>query len=208
MKFDVVKKGYDRAQVDGYIRTLTEDNDKTVESQREAIEQLKEDNRKLSEKIDFYDKKKSEILAAFVEAQEAAARLKRKANARFDEEMARLDMFRQKWTAYAKEMIKTLTPLEAEKFDKMSEKFRRALEIYAKDAGEGKEQAKTESFDPLKKVTDYLDGKHVDVDASKQTQQAEQAQEEAIVQDITEADILDVKQSLEELCKELGILDE
>lgn len=208
MKFDVVKKGYDRAQVDGYIRTLTEDNDKTVESQKEAIEQLKEDNRKLSEKIDFYDKKKSEILTAFVEAQEAAARLKRKANARFDEEMARLDMFRQKWTAYAKEMIKTLTPLEAEKFDKMSEKFRRALEIYAKDAGEGKEQVKNESFDPLKKVTDYLDGKHVDADAPKQTQQAEQAQEEAIVQDITEADILDVKQSLEELCKELGILDE
>lgn len=296
MKFEIVKKGYNPSQVDESIRRMTDANNTVVTEQKVAIDQLKEENRVLTEKLNSYDKRKEEIFVALVEAQELAAKLKRKAQQRFDEEMERLMLFQNKWTSYAKNIVKTLTPDEAEKFNEMSQKFQTILAVYAKDVNVANPevkpvmQGKTDVFNPLKKVTKFLetldyadeeetpdetfandeeDSAIIVVDEDYQTdeeyetvtddyadlkstvvidrviEQEEKTavdidkviedgektlgdiddiiakeektaygidkaieQEERVLQDITQEDILNVNQSLEELCKELGITDE
>lgn len=306
MKFDIVKKGYDPSQVDESIRRMTESNNAVVTEQKVAIEQLKEENHALTEKLNNYDKRKEEIFVALVEAQELSAKLKRKAQQRFDEEMERLILFQNKWTSYAKNIVKTLTPDEAEKFNEMSEKFQSILAVYAKDVTVANPEVKSiaqgnaDVFNPLKKVTKFLetleDVDEVDEEISAEQESVQSAQdvdgepavvvvddqdyledgetaveeiaeeqpelkstvdldkiiaqeektqvdinkvieqgektfididdaieaevknthnidkviaqeEEKVVQDITQEDILNVNQSLEELCRELGIGD-
>lgn len=258
MKFDIVKKGYNPTQVEEYIRRLADDDNAVITEQKSAIEQLKEENRRLTEKLENYDRKKEEIFVAFVEAQETSARLKRKATQRFNEEMERLKLFQEKWTAYAKDVVKTLSPEEAEKFENMSKKFRTVLSVYAQDVEIVKPEARQPKkaddkvFEPLKKVAKYLDSVSYDepsqrasaaqdepvaetepvfdgrdLDAEELAQSivdeaelsddmsekavaqsiAEQAEEAFEIKDISQSEIINVKQSLEDLCKELGIID-
>ena len=109
-----------------------------------------------------YENKKNEILVAFVEAQESSAKLKARAEKRFEAEMERLQLFKQKWTAYAKQMARTLAPEQVENFAKATQKFEEILSLYAKESevlpsqniAEKPQQEKT--FDPLKKVEKFL----------------------------------------------------
>jgi len=164
MKFDVVKKGYNQLQVDEYIQKITEENQDIITQQKDAIEQLKQENRLLVEKVEGYESKKDEIFVAFVEAQETSARLKRKAEQRFEQEIERLKLFQQKWTKYAKDIVLTLSQEQAQKFEQMSKKFDEILSIYAKDIQPVSIKNTIEeqlfddkSFQPLKKVEKFLD---------------------------------------------------
>lgn len=189
MKFDIVKKGYDPSQVDESIRRMTESNNAVVTEQKVAIEQLKEENHALTEKLNNYDKRKEEIFVALVEAQELSAKLKRKAQQRFDEEMERLILFQNKWTSYAKNIVKTLTPDEAEKFNEMSEKFQSILAVYAKDVTVANPEVKSiaqgnaDVFNPLKKVTKFLETLEDVDEEDTSVQESEQEDSEVIVVD-------------------------
>lgn len=280
MKFDVVKKGYDKTQVESYIRDITNENNQVVTDLKTEIEELKKQNDELSQKLGEYDKKKDEIFVAFVEAQETSAKLKSKAEKRFEEEMERLQLFQQKWTSYAKEVVKDLAEEEAQKFEQASEKFKDILALYSKDIKvlQPKEQkekpVQDKTFDPLKKVTKFLnnfDGVEVqkpvqpvahpvveqiaetktepveeeDKNVTKAPLQVESVAEELVdeqqiepvvvqplekqdsikqkvqklfeeedkaalemeANDISQNDIFNVQQSLEDLCKELGLIE-
>ena len=164
MKFDVVKKGYDKTQVEEYIQKITQENDEVVTEQKVAIEQLKQENEILVQKVEEYESKKDEIFVAFVEAQDTSAKLKRKAEQRFEQEMERLKLFQQKWTSYAKDIVKTLSQDQMEKFEEMSKKFDEVLSLYAQDVqlvspekSNVKKFVDDKSFEPLKKVEKFLD---------------------------------------------------
>ena len=162
MNFKVVKKGYDKIQVDEYIQNLTNENNEVVTNLKTEIEELKKQKAELEQVVNSYDKKKDEIFVAFVEAQETSAKLKAKAEKRFADEMERLQLFQQKWTDYAKEVTKTLAPEQAEKFEQAGKKFEEILSLYDKDvkALVPQQVAQTQqdkTFDPLKKVAKFLD---------------------------------------------------
>ncbi|MBQ9715998.1 MAG: DivIVA domain-containing protein [Clostridia bacterium] len=280
MKFDVVKKGYDKTQVESYIRDITNENNQVVTDLKTEIEELKKQNDELSQKLGEYDKKKDEIFVAFVEAQETSAKLKSKAEKRFEEEMERLQLFQQKWTNYAKDVVKELAEQEAQKFEQASEKFKEILALYSKDVKvlQPKEQAEKpvqdKTFDPLKKVTKFLNNfedvevqkpvqpvvqpvveqvvetkaepvEEKDEDVTKAPLEVESVAEELVdekqvesvvvqppekqdsikekvqklfeeedkaalemeANDISQNDIFNVQQSLEDLCKELGLIE-
>ncbi len=162
MKFDVVKKGYDKAQVHEYIQTITNENNDIITGLKSEIDELKKQKDELAQVVASYEKKKDEIFVAFVEAQESSAKLKARAEKRFEAEMERLQLFKQKWTAYAKQMARTLAPEQVENFAKATQKFEQILALYAKESAvlpseniaEKSQQEKT--FDPLKKVEKFL----------------------------------------------------
>ena len=133
MKFDVVKKGYDKNQVDEYIQTITNENNDIITNLKSEIDELKRQKDELAQVVESYESKKNEIFVAFVEAQESSAKLKARAEKRFDAEMERLQLFRQKWTCYAKQVTKTLTPEQAESFDLASQRFEEILSAYSKE---------------------------------------------------------------------------
>ena len=162
MNFNVVKKGYDKTQVQEYIQNLTNENNEVVTNLKTEIEELKRQKEQLEQVVNSYDKKKDEIFVAFVEAQETSAKLKAKAEKRFADEMERLQLFQQKWTAYAKEVTKTLAPEQAEKFEQAGKKFEEILALYDKDVKvlvpqEVVQTQQDKTFDPLKKVAKFLD---------------------------------------------------
>ena len=162
MNFKVVKKGYDKIQVDEYIQNLTNENNEVVTNLKTEIEELKKQKAELEQVVNSYDKKKDEIFVAFVEAQETSAKLKAKAEKRFADEMERLQLFQQKWTDYAKEITKTLAPEQAEKFEQAGKKFEEILSLYDKDVRvlvpqQVAQTQQDKTFDPLKKVAKFLD---------------------------------------------------
>ena len=284
MNFKVVKKGYDKIQVDEYIQNLTNENNEVITNLKTEIEELKKQKAELEQVVNSYDKKKDEIFVAFVEAQETSAKLKAKAEKRFADEMERLQLFQQKWTDYAKEVTKTLAPEQAEKFEQAGKKFEEILSLYDKDVKvlvpqQVAQTQQDKTFDPLKKVAKFLDNFDCNEVATqpikneqKQTEQqivkqepiseltttAEKTEEEVkkapveleslaeelveenvepvVVQniekqdsikekvqklfeeedkaalemdesDISQSDIFNVQQSLEDLCKELGLIE-
>ena len=162
MKFDVVKKGYDKEQVHEYIQTITNENNNIITGLKSEIDELKKQKDELAQVVAGYEKKKNEIFVAFVEAQESSAKLKARAEKRFEAEMERLQLFKQKWTEYAKQMARTLAPEQVENFAKATQKFEEILSLYAKESevlpsqniAEKPQQEKT--FDPLKKVEKFL----------------------------------------------------
>ena len=216
MKFQTVRKGYDPSAVDEYIKKLADDDNNVITEQKAAIEQLKKQNRDLEERLAGYNGRKEEIFSAFVEAQESSASLKRKAERLFEEEINRVKTFRDKWTAYAAEVVKTMAPSEAEKFAALSEKFDAALYRYAEKAPKAPQKNRRRDegeFSPLKNVADLLDKfeKEEILSAAADTQSAQTADADGdteICADISQAEIINVSESLEDLCKELGILDD
>ena len=162
MKFDVVKKGYNKEQVHEYIQTITNENNDIITGLKSEIDELKKQKDELAQIVAGYEKKKNEIFVAFVEAQESSAKLKARAEKRFEAEMERLQLFKQKWTEYAKQMARTLAPEQVENFAKATQKFEEILSLYAKESevlpsqniAEKPQQEKT--FDPLKKVEKFL----------------------------------------------------
>ena len=58
----MVKKGYDKTQVDEYIRNLTNDNNDVVTNLKTEIEELKRQKEELENTVNSYEKKKDEIL--------------------------------------------------------------------------------------------------------------------------------------------------
>lgn len=192
MKFDTEKKGYDKRQVDKYIFKLNENFNNTLAEQKEIAIHLKEQNELLNEKLAEFERSKNQIAEAVIEAQKEAAKLKRKAQNRFAEEMARLSEFRSKWTLYVKNAMAKAAPQELEKAREISGKLSKIMLIYGDEAKEEK---------PIDKVQALLEQ-----DSAFAEVAAADACDE-LCGEITQEEILDVKQSLEELCKDLGIID-
>lgn len=280
MKFDVVKKGYDKAQVQEYIQNLTNENNDIITNLKSEIEELKKQKEELAQVVEGYEKKKEEVFVAFVEAQETSAKLKARAERRFEEEMERLQLFQQKWTSYAKQVTKTLAEDQAEQFEQASQKFQEILAVYEKEVKiiqpeqKAEEPQQEKTFNPLKKVAKFLDKfeqteqkvvkveqteieqpqieqilveeneKQEEIVVTKAPLELEEVAEELVDQqqiepvvieqikkqddikqkvqqlfeeedrlaqeennDIAQNEIFNVQQSLEDLCKELGLID-
>ena len=279
MNFNVVKKGYDKAQVQEYIQNLTNENNDIITNLKSEIEELKKQKEELSQVVEGYEKKKEEVFVAFVEAQETSAKLKARAERRFAEEMERLQLFQQKWTSYAKQVTKTLAEDQAEQFEQASQKFQEILAVYEKEVKivqpeqKVQEPQQEKTFNPLKKVAKFLDkfeqpeqkvvkveqvaieqpqieqilveeNQEEEIVVTKAPLELEEVAEELVDQqqiqpvvveqiekqddikqkvqqlfeeedklaqqesnDIAQNEIFNVQQSLEDLCKELGLID-
>ena len=223
MKFDVLKKGYDKDQVNEYIQNITNENNEIITNLKSEIDELKKQNEELSKVVNSYENKKDEIFVAFVEAQETAAKLKARAEKRFEDEMERLQLFRQKWTTYAKQVVKNLVEEQAQKFEQASQKFEEILAIYAKEVKvlqpekpvEQKPQ-QDKTFNPLKKVEKFLNNfEQVEKPVQKPVveeqvaeQPIEQVAEEVVEQVEQVAEQIVVEKEVEQVVEEQTIVEQ
>ena len=210
MNFKVVKKGYDKIQVDEYIQNLTNENNEVVTNLKTEIEELKKQKAELEQVVNSYDKKKDEIFVAFVEAQETSAKLKAKAEKRFADEMERLQLFQQKWTDYAKEVTKTLAPEQAEKFEQAGKKFEEILSLYDKDVKvlvpqQVAQTQQDKTFDPLKKVAKFLDNFDCNEVATQPTEKEQPQTEQQIVKQEPISELTTTAEKTEEEVKKAPV---
>ena len=104
-KFSEQKKGYDKLQVDNYIKGIVSQYEKTIFDQRDRIEELKRDNYELASKLKDYESRQDSINEALTQAIEKAKNIEYASKVRFALEGERIKMFESKWTSHCKTFL-------------------------------------------------------------------------------------------------------
>ena len=99
-RFKIVRKGYDRLDVDGYIANIEREFEKTHAAQLERIDMLKMEVSLKDKELKKYKDKESEINEALYTAIERAKEMDYTAKIRFTLEGERIKIFRSKWMNY------------------------------------------------------------------------------------------------------------
>lgn len=225
MSFLIEKKGYNKEQVDSYIKGLNE----TSAQKDERIAELNTLVSSLKEELSKFEGKRELIIKAIYSAIAKAEQIERLTKAKYDAEMARLKAFHEKWTDYYDKMLEKY-PLDDDlmavsKFNReMSEtlgapqKQHIAEEKRLKGGkiGSVKVSSKSEPFDPVKGIKEFLDG---DTSAATKSKKSTKAYKTGIAVvnpalsgpsesgfDFEEA--LNPTQDLKDIMKDLGIGDD
>ncbi|MGI6701036.1 MAG: DivIVA domain-containing protein [Christensenellales bacterium] len=98
--FSIVKKGYDIKQVDGHIKKLIGFTEEKMQEQRKRIDELKEENRILFDRIEEYKKAEKTVSEAIISATKKAGDILTAAKMRYALECERIKLMRLKWTQY------------------------------------------------------------------------------------------------------------
>lgn len=103
--FRIVRKGYDKSQVDEYIVNLCKSYEKSMASQKERIENLKAEVLQKEKLLQEYIDKKDSITKSITLAVEKAKQIEYAAKVRYALESERLAMFSDKWTRYCESIV-------------------------------------------------------------------------------------------------------
>ncbi len=106
MKFDLERKGYNKAQVDGHLKQVTLQYENSLAEQKDRIFELKGSISMAEKLLDEYKKKESEINSALLAAVNKAKEMEDAAEKKYDLEIQRLKLFNAKWQSYFNEIIK------------------------------------------------------------------------------------------------------
>lgn len=96
-RFSLKRRGYDIAEVEKFITDERERSDEVQLNQRERINGLAEENKRLLDELAVYKEKEEQIKNAFITATQNADKLTADVKARYAEELERLRLFRAKW---------------------------------------------------------------------------------------------------------------
>lgn len=108
MNFQVARKGYDRFQVQEYIKDITDKYEKTILGLRDRIEGLKRENGELSHKVELLKKDSDSINLALTQAIDKAKNIEYSSKVKFALEGERLKIFSSKWQTYCKANCNTV----------------------------------------------------------------------------------------------------
>lgn len=100
MDFKSDKKGYNKEQVDEYIKKLVTAYDKSLSEQKERIFDLKSQVLKAEESIKAYKEKSSLVSKAIYNAVAKADEIERLSQIKYNQEIEQLRAFHAKWTQY------------------------------------------------------------------------------------------------------------
>lgn len=98
--FNVVKKGYNSAQVDTYINDINNKNKSIVDEKTLRVEELRNENYNLQKELMEYKKREDNVNQALITAVEKSKELEYSIKIRFELEYERLKLFRNKWEQY------------------------------------------------------------------------------------------------------------
>ena len=99
-RFRIVRKGYDRVDVERYIDDMDRQYNSTLEEQHERIDALKMELAMKDKELARYREKEADINEALMTAVERAKELDYTAKIRFTLEGERIKIFRSKWINY------------------------------------------------------------------------------------------------------------
>ena len=204
--FEIVKKGYDTAAVDAAIA----ERDGAIKGLNRRIQELTEELRIVRDG--------GEGDGALMSAETLAFELESRAKARFEQETVKLKLFQDKWRSVADKATAELTPKEIEKMARVARQLQDIMNAYGVGLGEPERAAAVPvELTPVSAKT----GKKLDKSLSKvklpaaqvnqhaqpQAPPAAQAAAPVSVGEISQEEIINVKDSLADLCKELGLMD-
>ena len=116
MRFRIDKKGYCVSEVDSYINSLNE----SLAEQRDRINEQKNLIRELEKEVDIYRHKKDLIDQTLEVAKQKASELETLAKKKYDNEIAYLEQFHEKWLDYYNKLVKRNGGNEKDFNDKVS----------------------------------------------------------------------------------------
>ncbi|MBO4554781.1 MAG: DivIVA domain-containing protein [Clostridia bacterium] len=202
-RFEIRRRGYDVSEVENYIVETQSKNETVLIEQKERIAALKEENDKLTAEVTALRAQENQIKLTLLKATHTAEQLDSDLKNRYAAELKRLQLFRAKWTSAYEEIrerynfskdalnmesVAVQTEIELKKF--LKQNFSLA---------NGREADEMEEY--FKKEVDRL------TKLQQAAQNSSERQGENIASDnvfsIDEA--LHPKESLEDLCKDLGI---
>ena len=106
--FSISRKGYDKAQVQEYIKMQADKYESTILGLRDRIEGLTRENRELRSKVDELKKEQDNINIALTQAIDKAKNIEYSSKVKFALEGERLKIFSSKWQSYCKANVKTV----------------------------------------------------------------------------------------------------
>ena len=107
-KFDTVKKGYDKVQVDNYINREIDSYKQTISDKNMRISELLHQNNNLNKQIDEYKLREDNVNKALITAIEKAQEMEMLVKKSYNIELERLRIWRDKWVSYAEKCKKTV----------------------------------------------------------------------------------------------------
>lgn len=191
MNFDRVLRGYNPKQVDSYVSEMENKHKNLCASQKQRIDELADENWSLRKQVEKYKANEDAISQTLVESQKLAEQTKNNAEKFSELTLLRAKIFYAAWYAYSKTMVASLSDEEVRQFNALKQKVESLINAY-----EGGNVAKEAAA-----VTAQL-GKD-DFSAKNLANPIEKVQEAAHVIELDE--LVHPTQSLEDLCKDLGL---
>ena len=208
MNFKKVFHGYDPKEVDKYIAEIESRDKNTCSNQKERIDELKDENYTLREKLKQYQTDEQAISKSLIVSQRLAEDLKFDAEKYSDLVLSRAKIFYATWRAYSQTLISSLSQQEVEEFNKLQRKIEDVINAYeGKDVAREMEESVIEQVMPTSEVASVR--AKPDVKPSESTMgtyanpisKIEQVSEATIdLRELARSDL-----SLEDLCAELGL---
>lgn len=197
-------RGYDEKEVNAFFTKLNDNFASVTEEQKERIDELKEQNEKLSEELREYKKKEKLIERTLTEATKRAGDIESELKTQYALEIERLKIFQAKWTNCYEELknkyhfdkdVNNMESLVISTKQTLIDKLGR-LNIILPQL-EADEQIQ---FDQESERINRLQEEQADRLVSELKSQIQELDEQF---DYKEA--LTPKKSLEELCREIGL---
>lgn len=222
MEFKKVFRGYDPAQVNKYIKETADKEASIRTSQRERIDELSEENYNLRERIVELTRRQNDVAEAMIVAKQVASDIEQNAKDYADRALVEAKKFYATWQAYSKTIVASFTEDELKAFTNLEHKIGDVIANYERKL-KGEPKSKSSKMTPDEFV------KKMEQAAEELTEKANKAEQEETVpeqkpkakksanpisrveeasgQSIDLKELIRPKQTLEELCSDLGLLD-
>lgn len=191
-KFETTFRGYNKDQVDKYILELESKYDNTLRDQKDRIFNLVDDISTLNDQLKQYKLDEQAISKSLVESQRLASELKYDADRYNQLTLRKAKIFYATWQTYAKTLLATLTDSEVRQFNALSDKIGNLI-----NCSEGTETNISigGAVATVAETTACNDANPI-VRVQNMSQQS-----------IDPRELIDNDLSLEQLCKDLGLMD-
>ena len=192
---ELSKRKYSKLEVEKLLNDLCREKDTQINENLSRIRELVEDNKNLNAQIEVYKSKETEINKAIIDAENYSKKIKEDADLEYKLVLQSVMEFIKKWEFFI-ELIKKKYPLYSSINDsvKIKEKIREI--VY------GTEKVK-DKFEKTNKVIDNNDGTFNPKEKIKEYISATSDSGFSLEEVLNPG-----KLELEDLCKELGLLEE
>lgn len=185
-KFRTKLRGYDKKEVDEYLLAITSSYEERLKEQADRIDELKAECAVLKGENDAFCEREKSVSKALLAASEKAEEIEAAAKVRYSLEIQRLNSFRDKWTDY-------LAKISADK----------AISADVKRFTTFLEDLECE----LTAVMEHDLNMSVTAGAEKYSQYLKEKSAKKSEHGFDLKEALTPKQTLAEICKELGLTD-
>lgn len=185
-KFQIKLRGYDRKEVDDYISAVTASFEERLQAQSDRIDELRAENATLRAENDGFREREKSVSKALLAASEKAEEIEAAAKVRYSLEIQRLKQFREKWSDELDRISRDKVAFtEAKRFTDFMDEL------------EGE----------LTAIMEHDLNMSVTAGAEKYAEYLKEKREKKVSHGFDLKEALTPKQTLAEICKELGLTD-